>query len=52
MVERNSKRGRKPSLSEKKLMTIHTSKKVKLIINGTDVVNIPKGTNLMVVRSL
>jgi hypothetical protein len=51
MVERNSKRGRKPLMNEKKLTVIHTSKKVKLLI-GTDIVNISKGTNLMVVRSL
>jgi len=50
MVERNSKRGRKPIMNEKKLTVIHTSKKVKLLI-GTDTVNISKGTDLMVVRS-
>jgi hypothetical protein len=52
MTERNSRRGRKPLIGEPKLMTIHTSKKVKLVINGQDEVTIPKGTNLLVVRSL
>ena len=51
-MESNSKRGRKPILSQSKVMTIRTSKKAKLVINGTDEVNIPKGTNLLVIRSL
>lgn len=51
MVERNSKRGRKPTINEKKLTVIHTSKRAKLLI-GTDEVTIHKGENLLVVRSL
>ena len=51
-MERNSKRGRKPLIGETKVMTIRTSKKAKLVINGQDEVLIPKGTNLLVIRSL
>lgn len=51
-MERNSKRGRKPIIGEPKLMTIRTSKRAKLIINGQDEVVIPKGANLLVIRSL
>jgi hypothetical protein len=51
-MERNSKRGRKPLINETKIMTIRTSKRAKVVINGTDEVTIPKGTNLLVIRSL
>jgi len=51
MTEKNSKRGRKPNINETKLVYLHTSKKVTVIINGTDEVNIPKNSNLMVIRS-
>ena len=52
MTERNSKRGRKPLLNETKVLTVRTSKKAKLVINGTDEVIVPKGSNLLVIRSL
>lgn len=52
MVERNSKRGRKSSVKETKIMTIHTSKRAKLVINGQDEVHIPKNANLIVIRSI
>jgi hypothetical protein len=51
MKERNSKRGRKPILNEKKMTIIHTNKRIKLLMNGTDYVTINKGENLLVVRS-
>lgn len=51
-MERNSKRGRKPLINENKIMVLHTSKRAKVVINGQDEINIPKGTNLLVVRNL
>ena len=52
MVEKDSKRGRKPSVSQSKIQVIHTSKRAKLVINGEDEVTIPKGMNMLIVRDL
>lgn len=52
MTERNSKRGRKPLLTDTKLQIIRTNKSAKLIINGQDVMNISRKKNVLIVRSL
>ena len=51
MKERNSQRGRKPNLTEKKLTIIRTTKRAKLVM-GKDVIFLPKGQNVLIARTI
>lgn len=52
MTERNSKRGRKPLLTDTKMQIIRTNKGAKLLINGQDEVTVSRKKNVLIVRSL